>query len=84
MIDNGYIHSYTSLKELLSEINLGYDIEFIYNGVRYLIYRNQTYRLVEIDLEETEYQFLSGEELVNEYLINGKPLKDIWNKIKVY
>jgi len=75
---------YNTVDELIEEIDNNFDIEFEYAGKQYSICpTGKGPSIAERNNEETYMTFINGSDLVEKYLINGKPLKDIVQEVKV-
>lgn len=76
---------YESLDELIAEIEANYDIEFSYKNKDYSICPSKEGRIItEYDKPDTMMIYPTTEELITNYLIDGKNLKEIATKIEIF
>lgn len=74
---------FNSLQELIEAIDMGLDIEFYLYDVRYNISsRDKPFICICPDGDAVFYK--NGTELVNNYRIDNKLLRDIWQDIGLY
>ncbi|MCD7892376.1 MAG: hypothetical protein LUG60_01620 [Erysipelotrichaceae bacterium] len=78
------LYKLKSLEELMESVNYGIDIEFFVYGVRYDISwrNNKPFICVCPDGKAVFYD--TPELMFENYKINGKPLKDIWQDFGIY
>lgn len=75
---------FNNLSELINSINLGLDIEFYLFGIRYNISPgDDEYFICECPNGNAVY-YKNGLDMVNNYKINDKLLKDIWKDIGLH
>lgn len=75
---------FNNLSELIDSINLGLDIEFYLFGIRYNISPgDDEYFICECPNGNAVY-YKNGLDMVNNYKINDKLLKDLWSNIGLY
>ncbi|WP_299994357.1 hypothetical protein [uncultured Clostridium sp.] len=75
---------FNNLSELINSINLGLDIEFYLFGIRYNISPgDDEYFICECPNGNAVY-YKNGLDMVNNYKINDKLLKDLWSDIGLY
>ncbi|MBO8158837.1 hypothetical protein [Thermosyntropha sp.] len=76
---------YKTIEDFIAEIDSNFDIEFEYGGKYFSICPTlKGPSIAEWGKEdETEATFENGEALVNNYVINGRLLKDIVKEINV-
>lgn len=75
---------FNNLSELIDSINLGLDIEFYLFGIRYNISPgDDEYFMCECPNGNAVY-YKNGLDMVNNYKINDKLLKDLWSDIGLY
>ncbi|WP_304681628.1 hypothetical protein [uncultured Clostridium sp.] len=75
---------FNNLSELIDSINLGLDIEFYLFGIRYNISPgDDEYFICECPNGNAVY-YKNGLDMVNNYKINDKLLKDLWSDIGLY
>lgn len=77
-------YRYGSLEEFVNEIEMGLDIEFLYNGKHYSLGPvNGGFEIAEAYRQETAQVFPTARDLVEKYMIGDKPLKDIVTEIEL-
>lgn len=75
---------FNNLSELIDSINLGLDIEFYLFGIRYNISPgDDEYFICKCPNGNAVY-YKNGLDMVNNYKINDKLLKDLWSDIGLY
>ncbi len=75
---------FNNLSELIDSINLVLDIEFYLFGIRYNISPgDDEYFICECPNGNAVY-YKNGLDMVNNYKINDKLLKDLWSDIGLY
>ncbi|MCI9304492.1 hypothetical protein [Clostridium sp.] len=75
---------FNNLSELIDSINLGLDIEFYLFEIRYNISPgDDEYFICECPNGNAVY-YKNGLDMVNNYKINDKLLKDLWSDIGLY
>lgn len=78
------LYKLKSLEELMEEINVGMDIEFYVYEILYNI-SWENYKPYICVCPDGDAVFYDTPELMFEnYKINGKPLKDIWQDFEIY
>lgn len=78
------LEKFNDLNELIYSINLGLDIEFYLYGTRYNISPgDDEYFICECPNGDAVY-YKNGLDMVNNYKINDKLLKDIWKDIGLH
>lgn len=75
---------FNNLSELIDSINLGLDIEFYLFGIRYNISPGDDEYFICECLNGNAVYYKNGLDMVNNYKINGKLLKDLWSDIGLY
>ncbi|BCS82386.1 hypothetical protein [Anaerocellum diazotrophicum] len=75
--------TYSSLKEFIDDLKAVGEIEFEYNDKHYsLLYYDKIY-ICEYNKPETEEEYDTIEEFLNNYKIDGTSIKDLATRIKV-
>jgi hypothetical protein len=75
---------YSNLQELFDDVDMGLEIEFEYNKKKYSItYSDKGIHLIEFYKDDTEKIYSSIDEAVNDFLIDGKLLKDIVKDVNI-
>ena len=78
------LEKFNDLNELIYSINLGLDIKFYLYGTRYNISPgDDEYFICECPNGDAVY-YKNGLDMVNNYKINDKLLKDIWKDIGLH
>lgn len=77
---------YMNAREFINDCNIGLDIEFNYNGIGYGVFgwtkdgptafRKEQYGFY-------EKQFSNADALLDGFIIDGKPLRDIITKVEL-
>lgn len=74
---------YKSLEEFINDLETVGEIEFEYNGRDYSLFYFDKVCVTEYNKPETYKEYGGIEEFLNEYKIDGIPIKDLVTKIKV-
>lgn len=74
---------YKSLEEFISDLETVREIEFEYNGKDYSLFYFDKVCITEYDKPETYKEYRKIKEFLNEYEIDGIPMKELATKIKV-
>lgn len=72
-----------SYNDLIKDLRMGREIEFLYKDTRYSISTNKEGWYLTAFGEEFYQAFNTVEELLEKALIEGRFLKEIWDKVKV-
>lgn len=76
------LYKLKSLAELMDEIDLGMDVEFILYGTRYNIsWREKPFICVCPDGDAVF--FGDPREMFSEYKVAGRPLKELWRDMEI-
>lgn len=71
-------------EELFEAIDIGLDIEFFYENIRYNIsWENKKPFICECPNGEAVF-FKNTNELLCDYKIDGIPIKNLWDKLDIY
>lgn len=71
-----------SLEELIWAIDIGLDIEFLLHGDRYNISTDGT-PFIALCPDGNGVHYKDGHDMAEHHLIEGKPLKDIWQDFEI-
>ena len=83
MITGKDFDKFSTFDEFVDAVNMGLDIEFFIENVRYNISWNyKPFICVCPDGDAVFYE--NADDLLNNHKINGKSLKDLWRNIEVY
>jgi len=74
---------YRSLEEFIEDLETIREIEFEYNGKDYSLSYFEKVHIAEYDKPETHKEYDTIEEFLNEFKIDGIPIKELATKIKV-
>ena len=79
----GNLYKLNSLKELMDEIDIGMDIEFLLYGIRYNISWDNGKPFICTCPDGEAVFYDSPVELFEKYKIREKPLKDMWKDFEI-
>lgn len=77
---------YTSEQEFIDDCNIGMDIEFAYGAYRYTVfgwYENGPLIGRQSPYDDVEQQFSTPDALLDGFIIDGKPLREIITKVEL-
>lgn len=72
-----------SFEEFIEDINMGREIEFVYNNIMYFITYNKKGWLLINSVDKKNQCFANSNELLQNAKIDNYNLIELWDKIKI-